>query len=114
MGGLSKRAGGPPTPITPAADRAAIQHDLALTLHVLGERSEGSAAIEALDEALAIYRLALGVRTRDIAPAEWAATQRLAGVALRQLGKITDASAGGRTARAVRSHRQGGAGVSRA
>ncbi|MEO8811882.1 MAG: hypothetical protein ABI376_03085, partial [Caulobacteraceae bacterium] len=54
----------------------------------------GTAGIEALDEAVAAYRAALEVHTRETMPADWAATQNNLGVALSRLGERAGGTAG--------------------
>jgi tetratricopeptide (TPR) repeat protein len=73
---------------------AATQNNLGNALRTLGERAGGSAGIDALNQAVAAYRAALEVYTRETMPAHWAATQNNLGAALRTLGERAGGSAG--------------------
>jgi len=53
-------------------------------LDTIGERETGTARLE---EALAAYRAALEVRTREASPPDWAATQNNLGGVLQRLGE---------------------------
>lgn len=58
--------------------------NLGNALLALGEREEGAARLE---EAIAAYRAALEVQTREHMPLDWARTQNNLGVALETLGE---------------------------
>ena len=67
----------------------------AYALSTLGKREKGT---EHLEEAVAAYRLALQVRTRERVPLQWAQTQVNLGVTLATLGERetgTEPSGGG-------------------
>ena len=74
---------------------------LANALSVLGDQSR---KIEALQEAVAVYREALKQRTRDRVPLVWAATQNNLGNALRMLGERESGT--GRLEEAVAAYRE--------
>ena len=63
---------------------AMAKNDLGNVLQVLGSRGEEGA----LQEAVAAYRAALEVHTREAAPMHWAMTQNKIGKALPELGNI--------------------------
>jgi tetratricopeptide (TPR) repeat protein len=65
-------------------DLAQTQNNLGLALQALGERESGTAKLE---EAVAAYRAALTVLTRDRVPLYWATTQNNLGLALQALGE---------------------------
>jgi tetratricopeptide (TPR) repeat protein len=66
------------------------QDDLGIALARLGERESGTARLE---EAVAAYRAALKVRTRERVPLDWAATQNNLGHALWRLGERASGTA---------------------
>ena len=84
---------------------AMAKNDLGNVLQVLGSRGEEGA----LQEAVAAYRAALEVHTREAAPMNWAMTQNNLGNALRVLGErgeegaLQDAVAAYRAALEVRT-----------
>ena len=61
---------------------ATTQHNLVNALSTLAAREDGS---ERLEQAIAAYRAALEVRTRDRVPRAWAMTQNNLGNALQTL-----------------------------
>jgi hypothetical protein len=61
------------------------QNNLGATLRDLAGRTEGTRSAQLLSEAVAAYRLALEVRTRDRLPQDWAGTQNNLGNTLRDL-----------------------------
>lgn len=67
-----------------AERRGALQRALGNALVVLGGRDRGS---ERLEEAVAAYRAALELLTRERLPRQWASTLNNMGVALRALGE---------------------------
>jgi hypothetical protein len=64
------------------------QNNLGAALCQQGIRTGGEAGTELLSQAVAAFREALIVRTRDSLPQDWAVTQNNLGIALFQLGKI--------------------------
>jgi tetratricopeptide (TPR) repeat protein len=78
-------------PLAPRAERpedwAMSQNALGIALMTLGMRQEGA---EALDAAVAAFRAALEIRTRDALPLEWALTQNNLGITLMRLGERQD------------------------
>ncbi|MBI2185519.1 MAG: tetratricopeptide repeat protein, partial [Acidobacteria bacterium] len=73
-----------------ALDWAMTQSNLGTALGTLGEREEGTARLE---EAVAAYRAALDVRTRERVPLQWAMTQNNLGNVLRTLGEREEGTA---------------------
>ena len=63
------------------------QNNLGNALQTLGEREDGTVRLE---EAVAAYRAALEVRTRERVPLDWAMTQNNLGNALGTLGERED------------------------
>jgi tetratricopeptide (TPR) repeat protein len=63
---------------------ATAQNNLGIVLRVLGERESGTGRLK---EAVAAFRAALEVRTRERVPLKWAATQNNLGNALASLGE---------------------------
>jgi hypothetical protein len=59
-----------------------------------GIRTEGEAGAELLFQAVAAYRAALTVYTRDSLPQDWARTQNNLGIVLQQQGIRTEGEAG--------------------
>jgi hypothetical protein len=56
-------------------------------LRILGERASGEQAAQYLEQAVAAYRAALEVRTREQLPQDWATTQNNLGNVLCVLGE---------------------------
>jgi tetratricopeptide (TPR) repeat protein len=56
-------------------------------LRDLGERASGEQAAQYLEQAVAAYRAALEVYTREQLPQDWATTQNNLGMALSDLGE---------------------------
>jgi tetratricopeptide (TPR) repeat protein len=73
-------------------DWAMTQNNLGSALRALGEREDGAsdAGRGRLEEAVAAFRAALEVRTRERVPLQWAGTQNNLGNALRALGERQD------------------------
>ncbi len=67
-----------------ADERGAALNDLAISLKTLGARESGTARLE---EAVTAYRAALGERTRERVPLDWAMTQNNLDAALKTLGQ---------------------------
>ncbi len=65
---------------------ARTQNDLGEALAALGEHEAGTVRLE---EAVAVYRLALEERTRERVPLDWATTQLNLGLALEAMGQKT-------------------------
>jgi transcriptional regulator with XRE-family HTH domain len=65
-----------------AWERGSANTDLGIALATLGERLGGQPGADRLSEALAVFDLALTVRTREAMPADWATTQNNRGNAL--------------------------------
>ena len=61
------------------------QNNLGTALRALAGRSDGPQTAAFLDQAVAAYRSALEVRSREQTPQEWASTQTNLGNALRDL-----------------------------
>ena len=72
------------TSLVSDANRGNLYQALGLALQVLGEQSGDNNELEC---AVATYRSALQLRSRDEAPLDWAATQDSLGTALRRLGE---------------------------
>ncbi|MFN3148040.1 MAG: hypothetical protein ACE368_23785 [Paracoccaceae bacterium] len=70
------------------------QNNLGTALQEQGSRTEGAAGAELLAQAVAAYRAALEVRTRQDHPVQWAMTQNNLGAALRNQGSRTEGAAG--------------------
>jgi tetratricopeptide (TPR) repeat protein len=70
-----------------ADQRGSMVHSFAVAASVLGEQTGESAWLE---EAVAAYRAALEVRTRERAPLDWAMTQNNLGGVLTKLGERED------------------------
>jgi tetratricopeptide (TPR) repeat protein len=66
------------------------QMNLGTALETLGERESGTARLE---EAVEVYRAALGERARDRVPLDWAMTQMNLGNALCRLGEYENGTA---------------------
>ena len=66
---------------------AATQNNLGNVLWALGERASGEQGAQYLEQAVAAFRAALEVRTREQVPQDWAATQNNLGNVLRVLGE---------------------------
>jgi tetratricopeptide (TPR) repeat protein len=75
-------------------DAARLQNNLGNTLQTQGRRTGGSEGLRLLDEAIAAYRDALTVYTRDDMPTGWAITQNNLGNALQIQGERTDGDEG--------------------
>lgn len=73
---------------------AGIANNLGNTLATLGGRTGGTVGLDVLAEAVAAYRAALTVLTREAMPAQWATTRNNLGSALQRQGKRTDGAAG--------------------
>ncbi|MBA16491.1 MAG: hypothetical protein CMN73_09055, partial [Sphingomonas sp.] len=69
--------------------RGESQNSLGICTSDLGERTGGPEGLRLLDEAVATYRDALTVRTRDDMPAQWAITQNNLANALQTQGERT-------------------------
>jgi hypothetical protein len=65
------------------------QNNLGNTLREQGIRAGGEAGAELLSQAVAAYREALTVYTRDSLPQQWAETQENLGRVLLELGRVT-------------------------
>jgi tetratricopeptide (TPR) repeat protein len=89
---------------------AMTQNNLGTALGALGEREDGAsdAGRGRLQEAVAAFRAALEVRTRERVPLDWAMTQNNLGNALRALGERDDGTSDagrGRLEEAVAAYR---------
>jgi len=63
------------------------QNNLGIVLKDLGERVSGEQGAQYLEQAVAAYRAALEVRTREQLPQDWAMTQNNLGTVLSVLGE---------------------------
>jgi tetratricopeptide (TPR) repeat protein len=73
------------------------QNNLGTALLSLGARRAGAEGARSLDAAVAAYRAALEVRTRDASPQRWAMTQNNLGTALLSLGARRAGAEGARS-----------------
>jgi hypothetical protein len=90
-----------------AKDWAKTQNNLGNALWTQAGRSEGAESVRLLNEAVAAYREALKVYTREQFPQDWAATQSNLGNALRdQAGQSEGAEAVRLLNEAVAAHRE--------
>jgi eukaryotic-like serine/threonine-protein kinase len=76
------------------AGNALAMNSLGLVLIEQAKQTEGAGATELLDEAVAAYRSALEVYTRDNLPQDWAQTQNNLGTALWTLGNQLEGEEG--------------------
>ncbi len=79
---------------TKAESWAGTQNNLGVLYAKLGERSDGSGRLEALELSVVAFRAALTVRTRESAPEDWATTKNNLGNALRTIGERSGGRAG--------------------
>src|SRR4029077_15471272 len=80
-------------PICPQ-DWARTQNNLGQALADQGRRSEGATTAELFDQAVAAYRSALEVRTREQLPQDWAQTEQNLGQALYYQGRQSEGAKG--------------------
>jgi hypothetical protein len=83
------------------------QNNLGTALTRMGERLAGAEGARRLEEAVAAYRAALTVYTREALPQDWAMTQNNLGTALTRMGEREGGTEGARRlAEAVEAYRQ--------